>query len=277
VRTLSSRVTTLLVTALAGLVAFALTAVLALAVPVAHRFDAALLHGFMSFKTEPVSEPADFLANSANPKKYILAGLCLCAVAVARRRWWRAGAVATLFVVCGVSTQVAQRVLATHRYDAFLENHGGQMSSSGFPSGHAAAAMTIALCAVLVAPAAWRTLAVVAGWAYAAGVGYAIVVHSWHYPSDVLGGYLLAGILTALALALLRAVEDAPASVRPWWPARGLALGVLAGAALSALIVTVGHQTEFPMFPVDRWTLAIGAMVIAAVAGALSAALARAA
>lgn len=276
-RSVSSRVTTPLVAALAGLVAFAFTAVLALAVPVAHRFDAALLHGFMSFKTEPVGEPLDFLANSANPKKYILAGLCLIAVAIVRRRWWRAGAVATLFAACGVATQVAQRVFTTHRYDAFLEDHGGQMSSSGFPSGHAAAAMTIALCAVLVAPAAWRTVAVVAGWAYAAGVGYAVVVHSWHYPSDVLGGYLVAGILMALALAVLRAYEDAPAPVRPWWPARGLVLGVLAGAALSALVVTVGHQTELPMFPVDGWTLAIGAMAIAALTGALAAALGRAA
>jgi membrane-associated phospholipid phosphatase len=273
----SSRLTTPLVAALAALVAFAITAVLALAVPIAHRFDAALLHGFMSFKTEPVGEPLDVIANLANPRPYALAGLCLCAVAAGQGRWWRAGAVATLFAVNGVATQVAQHVLATRRYDAFLDRFGGQMSSTSFPSGHAAAAMTVAFCAVLVAPAAWRTIAVVAGWAFAAGVGYAVVVHSWHYPSDVVAGYLMAGMWAALALAALRAHEPAPTNAGQWWPDRRLVLGVTAGAALSAVLVTLAQHTDFPMFPVDRFTLAIGAMAIAALAGALSAALARAA
>jgi membrane-associated phospholipid phosphatase len=273
----SSRLTIPLLAALAGLVAFAVTAVLALAVPAAHRHDAALLYGFLSYKTGRISELLQFVANLANPLPYMLAGLCLCAVAVGQGRWWRAGAVATLFVVTGAATQIAQHALATQRYDPFLERHGGQMDPSAFPSGHAAAAMTVALCAVLVAPAAWRTIAVIAGWAFAAGVGYAVVVQTWHYPSDVLGGYFMAGTWTALALAALRAIEKAPTAVRSWWPDRGLALGVIAGASLSALVVTLGHQTDFPAFPVDRLTLAIGAMAIAALAGALAAALARAA
>ena len=137
--------------------------------------------------------------------------------------------------------------------------------------------MTIALCAVLVAPPAWRTVTVVAGWAFAAGMGYALLVLSQHYPSDVLGGYLMAGMWTALALAGLHAVEKNPTPVRPWWPDRDLVIGVLTGAALSAAAVLWAQRMAFTLFPVDRPTLAIGAMTIAALAGALAATLARAA
>jgi membrane-associated phospholipid phosphatase len=263
--------------ALACFVALALTAVLALAVPAAHRPDASLLHAFMSFEGTRVREPLLLVISLCDPIPYAFAGLCLCAVAVAQGRWWRAGAVAALFAVTGIATQIAKHVLATGRYDAFLERFDGQIGSAAFPSGHATAAMTLALCAVLVAPRSWRTIAVVAGWAFAAAMGYALLVLSQHYPSDVLGGYLMAGMWTALALAGLHAIEKTPAHVRPWWPNRDLALGVLTGAALSAAAVLWAQRSAVTLFPVDRPTLAIGAMAIAARAGALAAMLARAA
>ena len=43
--------------------------------------------------------------------------------------------------------------------------------------------MTLALCAVLVAPPALRAAAAVLGGAFAVGVGYAVLVLGWHYPS----------------------------------------------------------------------------------------------
>jgi membrane-associated phospholipid phosphatase len=266
-----------LLAALACFIGLAVTAVLALAVPAAHGPDAALLHGFTSFDTRRFREPLLFVVSLCDPIPYALAGLCLVAVALGQGRRWRAAAVAALFVVTGLATQIAKHVLATPRFDAFLERFDGQIGSAAFPSGHATAAMTVALCAVLVAPPAWRTVTVVAGWAFAAGMGYALLVLSQHYPSDVLGGYFMAGMWTALALAGLHAIEKGTAPVRPWWPDRDLALGVAAGAALSAMLVVWAQRIAFTLFPVDMSTLAIGALAIAALAGALAATLARAA
>ena len=67
--------------------------------------------------------------------------------------------------------------------------------------------MTLALCAVLVAPPALRAATAVLGGAFAVGVGYAVLVLGWHYPSDVLGGFLVAGLWTSLAVAVLHRVE----------------------------------------------------------------------
>jgi membrane-associated phospholipid phosphatase len=263
--------------ALACFVSLAVLAVLALHVPAAHGPDATLLHSFMSFERTRLREPLLFVVGLGDPVPYAFAGLCLCAVALARGRPWRAAAVAALFVTTGAATQIAKHLLATPRFDAFLERADGQIGAAAFPSGHATAAMTVALCAVLVAPRAWRTVAVVAGWAFAAGMGYALLVLSQHYPSDVLGGYLMAGMWTSLALAALHAIEGGPARIRPWRPDRDLAIGVIGGATVCALLVLWAQRSVFTLFPADRPTLAVGAMAIAALAGALAATLARAA
>ena len=76
-----------------------------------------------------------------------------------------------------------------------------QIGAASWPSGHSTAAMALALCAVLVARAALAAVAAALGGAYAVAVGFAVVLLGWHYPSDVLGGYLMAGTWTALGLA----------------------------------------------------------------------------
>jgi membrane-associated phospholipid phosphatase len=274
----SARVTVPLLAALACLVGFAVTAVLALAVPAAHEHDAALLQSFMAFERTRVYDPLLFVVGLGDPLPYALAGLGLVVVALAQRRTWRAVAVAALLTVTGASTQVLKYALATPRFDAFLEElDNGQIGDAAFPSGHATAAMTLALCAVLVVPPAWRTVTALAGWAFAAAMGYALVVLSWHYPSDVLGGYLMAGMWTALALAGLHAIEKAPVPAAPWRPAVHVVLAVVGGTALSALLVLAASRETVMMFSPGRPTLAIGTMVIAALAGALAAAFARAA
>ena len=83
------------------------------------------------------------------------------------------------------------------------------ISAASWPSGHATAALALVLCAVLVAPAAcarsWRGL----GVAFAAAVGCSLLILAWHMPSDVFGGYLVAALWMALAVAGLRAADGA--------------------------------------------------------------------
>ena len=63
-------------------------------------------------------------------------------------------------------------------------------------------------------PADLRPLVSGIGAAFAAAVGCSLLILAWHMPSDVFGGYLVAALWMALAVAGLRAAE------RRWPPAR---------------------------------------------------------
>jgi len=257
------------------LLAMAVVGLLALDSPGAHERDAAMLHGFVGLDRPRVHDSVVVLAHLADPLPYLLVGFALIVVAVARGLRWRAGAVAILLVATGVSTQAVKHLLAQGRFETWLGVH--QVGAASWPSGHSTAAMTLALCAVLVAPATLRPLVAVLGGAFAAGVGYAVLVLAWHFPSDVLGGFLMAGTWTALAVAALRVVEPRrqPATARRFDP--GLGLGVAGAAALAAAVFALVPRDAVALYASERPTLVVGALVLAAVAGALAAGLARAA
>ena len=79
--------------------------------------------------------------------------------------------------------------------------------AASWPSGHATAAMALVLCAVLVAPSRLRPTVAALGGVFAVAVGCSLLILAWHMPSDVLGGYLLASLWMALAVAGLRAAD----------------------------------------------------------------------
>ena len=83
-----------------------------------------------------------------------------------------------------------------------------------WPSGHATAAMSLALCSVLAAPARLRPAVAALGAVFAVAVSYSFLTLGWHYPSDVFGGYLVATAWTLLGIAALLAVRGrAPAEL----------------------------------------------------------------
>jgi membrane-associated phospholipid phosphatase len=266
-----------LLVALGGMLAMALVGLLALGSSRAHERDAAMLHGFVALDRPRLHGAVVAFADLADPAPYLLVGVALIVVAIARGLMWRAGAVAVLLVATGVSTQAVKHLLAQPRFEAWLEAH--QVGMASWPSGHSTAAMTLALCAVLVAPAALRPLVAVVGGAFAAGVGYAVLVLAWHFPSDVLGGFLMAGTWTALAVAALRVLEPRrePAGPEPRGFDPGLGLAVAGAAALAAALFAVVPADAVALYASERPTLVVGALVLAAVAGALAAGLARAA
>ena len=189
-----------LLVALACFIGLVVTGALALALPAAHERDAAMLHGFVGLDRPSVHRAIWVVAHLGDTLPYACAGLLCIAVALARRRGWRALAVACLLAVTGATTQVLKHALAQPRIEHWLPE---QVATNSWPSGHSTAAMTLALCAVLVAPPALRGVAAMLGGAFAVGVAYAVLVLGWHYPSDVLGGFLVAGLWTSLAVAVL--------------------------------------------------------------------------
>jgi hypothetical protein len=108
-----------------------------------------------------------------------------------------------------------------------------QVPAVSYPSGHATAAMSLALAAVLISPRAHRPLVAALGGVFALAVSFSIMVLRWHFPSDVVGGYLVA---TAWALAALAALRYAQAR----WPERGTMRRAARGAMAAPRLRTLG-------------------------------------
>jgi membrane-associated phospholipid phosphatase len=212
-----------------------------------------------------------FVAHLCDTLPYAVAGVLCIAFALARRRGWRALAVACLLAVTGVTTQLLKHALARPHLEHWLPE---QVATSSWPSGHSTAAMTLALCAILVAPPALRAAAAMLGGAFAVGVGYAVLVLGWHYPSDVLGGFLVAGLWASLAVAVLHRVEAPEPASRPVWePLAGLAVGagVVAAVVLGVRADTVAlYTSERPTFAVGALTIALLALILVTTVSAAS-------
>jgi membrane-associated phospholipid phosphatase len=197
-----------LLAALGCAAALIVTGILAFAWPAARAHDAAGLADFLRLAAHPLfAGVANGFANSVDPLPYALIGLALAAVALARRRGRLALAVPLTMFGASATSELLKRLIANLRYSDWL-GPSHQISASSWPSGHATAAMMVALCAVLVAPAALRPLVALLGSVLAAGVSYSILMLGWHFPSDVLGGFMVAGTWVSLSIALL------------WWSER---------------------------------------------------------
>ena len=162
----------------------------------AHARDAEMLHGFTGLYGASVGPEIRILARIADPLPYGLMGLLCIGVAFSRGRRWTAMSVAVVLVATGATTQALKHLLDQPRYAAWVP---WDPMANQWPSGHATAAMTLALCAVMVVPSAWRAVTALVAWGATVGLAYATLALTWHYPSDVLGGYLVAGLWTSLA------------------------------------------------------------------------------
>ncbi len=182
-----------------------------------------------------------------NPPQVAAITLALAAVALLRGRPRVAATVIALVAATSVSSQLLKALLAHPRFPDVL---GYEVGPAALPSGHATAAMTMALAGVLVAPRRGRWAAAVIGSGLALAVGASVVAWGWHFPSDVIAGYLLA---TGWTLVLLAALQQADVRfpARERWAATAVArssdtiasgglLLVAVGATLVAALVTAG-------------------------------------
>jgi membrane-associated phospholipid phosphatase len=147
----------------------------------------------------------------------MLAAVAAIGFAFGRRREVLVAAI----VVAGanVTTQVLKSVLEHARTKAF--EHGWELPwPNSFPSGHTTAAASIAVALLLVVPAGFRLLAVCAGAALTGAVGLSVVILGWHYPSDVLGAFLVVGVWGFGAVAYLRQRRERDIEIRARRPER---------------------------------------------------------
>lgn len=128
--------------------------------------------------------------------------LALAAFALVRGRPRLAVGVLALVAATSVSSQVLKALLAHPRFPPIFDYPVGP---EALPSGHGTAAMSLALAGVLVAPRRARWAAAVIGSGLALAVGASVVAVGWHFPSDVIAGYLLA---TGWALTIFAGLHE---------------------------------------------------------------------
>lgn len=267
-----------LLLACACLVGLAITGVLAYLVPITRAGDSVTLEGFSTLDRPRSAPLLGHIASLCDPDHYAVLSVALVLVALLRGRPRVAVLVCGLVFVTGWTTHSLKPLLAAPRGEGWFG--AGQIASASWPSGHATAAMTLALCAVLVAPARLRPSVAVLGAAFSVAVGYAILALGWHFPSDVFGGYLVAATWTGFGVAGLLALEErhpsrvrAEARVRP---ADVLIPVAAVGAGLTAIaLVVLAFPGRARDLAVAHTTFVVGAVGIATLAIVLALALAR--
>jgi hypothetical protein len=139
-----------------------------------------------------------------------VAVLMLVVVALIRQRYAAAGAAVTLVVGANLTTQAIKAL--TDRADH------GYLTVESFPSGHATVVVSLVFAALLVAPDASRTTVSLVGSGAITVTAAAMLVASWHRPSDIVGALLVSltwGTAVLAAWSLLRGGMPGVAAARP--------------------------------------------------------------
>jgi membrane-associated phospholipid phosphatase len=200
---LPRRARTPLIGASVGIVLLLVTWYAAHYVAVLKRADVSILNGFVELHRPLLDRLTTFVAHLCNPHPYVVLAAVPVLLALVRRRPRVAVTVGAIMLCANETTQLLKPLLAGPRDIALLN----PISNASWPSGHATAAMSLALCTVIAAPARLRPVVAAAMSAFAIAVCYSFLELGWHYPSDVLGGFLVAATWTLLGVAGLSLYE----------------------------------------------------------------------
>jgi membrane-associated phospholipid phosphatase len=234
------------------------------------RADARVLAGFVGIQTAHGYRLASSLAQLFNPVPFAALAGAVVTIGVARGRVRLAAACAATMLAANVTTQALKDMLPSARPrvpDALVGVHA-------WPSGHATASMSLALALVLMSSPRTRPVVGAIGGLLAVAVAYSVLLLGWHYPSDVVGGMLIAGgwscVLAAVAVRRPLAVRvRARSALGPPAVAAGMLLVALA-------LVVAARPAEVSAYASAHTTFAVGAAALAAAAVALAAAVSAA-
>jgi membrane-associated phospholipid phosphatase len=189
----------------------------------ARDLDAQTLGPAGSISLPDVQRTSAAFVDTLDLGSLVVLGSGIVAIAMLSRRGDLA--IASLAILIGSNTtSLALKPLLRH-VDP-LDDDGLRALHGSFPSGHATAAMSLALALTLVAPPSWQAKVALVGAGYATCLGISLMAQRWHLASDVAGGFLTAGAWAGIASAFVRP------SRRP--------LGRESAARLGALLVGIG-------------------------------------
>lgn len=231
--------------AVAGIALLILTWYATFHVGLVQRADQSIYRGFADLQRPRINSVAQFIADLCNPQPYFYFAALPVVVALVRRRPRVAFGIIAILLGANVTTQLLKPLLAEPRAASLLVGLK-PVAPASWPSGHATAAMSLALSSILAAPARRRPLLAALGACFAVIVSYSFLTLGWHYPSDVFGGFLVAAMWALLVVGVLFALEaarpqgartDATRQQLSVRQALGpLALAILAVAAVGGLV-----------------------------------------
>jgi membrane-associated phospholipid phosphatase len=226
---------------------------------------------------------AGHLVSLFNPNPYVYLVVALLAIALVRGRPRVAFAVGVTILGANVTTELLKHLVAAPRPGSLFPAGTSPLPPASWPSGHSTAAMSLMLAAVLTVPARLRPAAAAIGAVCAIAVGYSVLATGMHYPSDVLGGFLVAAGWTLSTVAALLAAErwrpssagqSSPSQASPGRVSIRAALGAPSAVLLAALLLTAIVAIIRPHDVVDyaraHEAFVIGAAAIGALGLALS-------
>jgi membrane-associated phospholipid phosphatase len=267
---------TALIGAACGAALLALTWLVAFHIGLARHADQSILRGFYDLGHHGrVSSVANFVAHLCSPTPYAYFVWVPVLVALLRGRPRVAIAICAILLGANVTTHLLKPLLAAPRPPSVAAGFP-PIAAASWPSGHATAAMSFALCAVLAAPGRLRPLVAALGAAFTVAVCYSFLALGWHYPSDVLGGFLVASTWALLAVSALLAVEEHRAGRSTRAPRAPIAeaLGPPAAALFAAIflagVVAIARPHEVATYARAHEAFMVGAAAIGVVALALA-------
>ena len=215
-------------------------------VSIVRRADADALGGFIALQGPRLNRLTSAIAQLCNPVPYVIWAAAPVAVALLRGRPRVAVMLAVVLLGANETTELLKPLLAGERAPV---PGGWRLPDASWPSGHATAAMTLALGAVVCAPSRLRPVVAAVMAAFTVAVVFSFLELGWHYPSDALGGFLVAAVWIQFGLAGLwtyeahrprlagrAAVERSPFSVgQAFGPALAIVVAALVAGTLLAL------------------------------------------
>ncbi len=236
-------------------------------VGVVKRADASILSGFLQLDRPHVDRFTSFIAELCNPDPYVILVAAPVILALVRGRP-RVAVVLVLILLGANETAQLLKPLLAAPHDATAH----RIAEASWPSGHATAAMSLCMCWIIAAPSRLRPAVGAVMAAFSIAVSYSFLELGWHYPSDVLGGFLVAGVWTLLGSAALSTYEARRPALATRSRSPSFSLGealaptavILAAAAALAGVIALARPSQVIDYTRVHEAFVIGAVVIAA-------------
>lgn len=178
---------------LACVAGFVVVLVFAYWVGPAERLDRSVLDALSTSTDTVVNHVAYVGFQVVNFRPFwVLVGIVTALIALSQWRIRDAVIAAALVGGAGGLDLALKALLANPRYQPVPVGSDAYPWKDAFPSGHAAGSLAMSLAFLTVVPPAWQRPTAVVGAAFTLFISLGVLLLNYHYPSDVLAGWLLA-------------------------------------------------------------------------------------
>jgi membrane-associated phospholipid phosphatase len=145
---------------------------------------------------------------------WVAVGAIATLIALAQGRIRDGVFAAVLIAGTGGLVLALKALLVNPRYQPVPVGSDAYPWKDAFPSGHSAGSLAMSLAFFTVVPLSWRRPTAVVGLVFTLYISFGVLALNYHYPGDVLAGWLLAFGWYFALLALRRGAERRAASPR---------------------------------------------------------------